>query len=66
MKSYKMDKIRSQQVHLLKCMRYIIENKMSYLQVYGCVSRSFRTGRLERELQMLQLHATRCSCIAIL
>jgi hypothetical protein len=27
---------------------------------------SFRTGRLERELQMVQLSATRCSCIAIL
>jgi hypothetical protein len=31
------------------------------------VSKSFRTGRLERrELQMVQLSATRCSCIAIL
>jgi hypothetical protein len=30
------------------------------------VSKSFRTGRLERELQMVQLYATRCSCIAIL
>jgi hypothetical protein len=30
------------------------------------VSRSFRTGRLERELQMVPLSATRCSCIAIL
>jgi hypothetical protein len=30
------------------------------------VSRSFRTDRLERELQMVQLSATRCSCIAIL
>jgi hypothetical protein len=30
------------------------------------VSKSFRTGRLERELQMVQLFATRCSCIAIL
>jgi len=26
----------------------------------------FRTGRLERELQMIQLSATGCSCIAIL
>jgi hypothetical protein len=34
--------------------------------VYGGVSKSFRTGRLERELQMVQLSATRCSCIAIL
>jgi hypothetical protein len=29
-------------------------------------TKSFRTGRLERELQMVQLSATRCSCIAIL
>jgi len=31
-----------------------------------CVSRSFRTGRLGRELQIVQLSATKCSCIAIL
>jgi hypothetical protein len=30
------------------------------------VSKSFRTGRLERELQMVQLSATKCSCNAIL
>jgi hypothetical protein len=30
------------------------------------VSKSFRTGLLERELQMVQPSATRCSCIAIL
>jgi hypothetical protein len=30
------------------------------------VSKSFRTGRLEQKLQMVQLSATRCSCIAIL
>jgi hypothetical protein len=29
------------------------------------VSKTFRTGRLEREPQMVQLSATRCSCIAI-
>jgi hypothetical protein len=33
---------------------------------YEGVSTSFRTGCLERELQMVQLSATRCSCIAIL
>jgi hypothetical protein len=33
---------------------------------YEGVSKSFRTGRLERELQMVQLPATSCSCIAIL
>jgi hypothetical protein len=31
-----------------------------------CVSRNLRTGRLERELQIVQLSATRCSFIAIL
>jgi hypothetical protein len=34
--------------------------------MYEGVSKSFRTGRLERELQMVQLSATRCSCIVIL
>jgi hypothetical protein len=33
---------------------------------YKGISKSFRTGRLEREPQMIQLSATRCSCIAIL
>jgi hypothetical protein len=33
---------------------------------YEGVSKSFRTGHLERELQIVQLAATRCSCIAIL
>jgi hypothetical protein len=35
-------------------------------QSHEGVSKSFRTGRLERELQMVQLSATRWSCIAIL
>jgi hypothetical protein len=35
-------------------------------EMFEGVSKSFRTGRLERELQMVQLSATRCSCIAIL
>jgi hypothetical protein len=34
--------------------------------LYEGVSKSFRTGRLERVLQMVQLFANRCSCIAIL
>jgi hypothetical protein len=34
--------------------------------LYEGVSKSFRTGRLERELQMVQLSATRFTCIAIL
>jgi hypothetical protein len=33
---------------------------------YEGVSKRFRTGRLERELRMVQLSATRCNCIAIL
>jgi hypothetical protein len=42
---------------------------MSFVwQIDKCVrvSKSFRTGHLEREMQMVQLSATRCSCIAIL
>jgi hypothetical protein len=42
---------------------------VSYLcnmRAYECVSKSFRTGRLEQEPQMVQLSASRCSCIAIL
>jgi hypothetical protein len=35
-------------------------------RMYEGVSKSFRIGRLERELQMVQLSATRCSFIAIL
>jgi hypothetical protein len=34
--------------------------------IYEGVSNSFRTYRLERELQGIQLSATRCSCIAVL
>jgi hypothetical protein len=33
---------------------------------YEGVSESFRSGRLERELQMVQLSVTRRSCITIL
>jgi hypothetical protein len=33
---------------------------------YEVVSKSFRTGRLEPELQVILLSATKCSCIAIL
>jgi hypothetical protein len=33
---------------------------------YEGVSKSFRTGSLERELRMVQLSTSRCSCIAIL
>jgi hypothetical protein len=36
------------------------------LELYEGVSKSFRTGRLERELRTVQLSASSCSCIAIL
>jgi len=51
---------------------YIYQNLNPYaghfqqLERYESVSKSFRTGSLERELQMLQFFATRCSYIAIL
>jgi len=39
----------------------------NYLEdIRGCIQKSFRTRSLERELQMIQLSATRRSCIAIL
>jgi hypothetical protein len=34
--------------------------------IYEGVTKRFRTGCLERELKMVQLSTTRCSCIAIL
>jgi hypothetical protein len=40
--------------------------EVTLVHVYEGVSKSFRTGHLGRELQMIQLSATRCSCIAIL
>jgi hypothetical protein len=36
------------------------------IHTYEGVCRSFRTGSLEQELQMVQLSATRCKCIVIL
>jgi hypothetical protein len=43
-----------------------VTNYVYFSLVYVGVTKSFRTGCLERELQMVQLSATRCSCIAIL
>jgi len=40
-------------------------NFMLY-DMYEGTSKSFWTGRLEQELQMVQLSATRCGCITIL
>jgi hypothetical protein len=36
------------------------------IYTYDGVSKILRTGHLERELQMIQLSVTRCSCIAIM
>jgi hypothetical protein len=38
---------------------------MKVVLKYEGVCKSFRTGRLERELQMVQFSATRCSCVAL-
>jgi len=39
---------------------------MASFDIYEGVSKSFRTGRLERELKIVQFFAIRCSCFAIL
>jgi hypothetical protein len=45
----------------------IVPHTSSYFVLpYDGVSKSFRTGRLERELQTVQFSATGCNCIAIL
>jgi hypothetical protein len=49
----------------LKCIKLILRCNL-HACYYESVSKSFRTGRLERELQMVQFSATKCSCIAIL
>jgi hypothetical protein len=36
------------------------------IMIHEDLSKSSQNGRLEREMQMVQLSATRCSCIAIL
>jgi hypothetical protein len=51
--------------HLPQAMS-IAHNETNRYVMYVGVSKSFPTGRLERELQMVQLCATRCSRIAIL
>jgi hypothetical protein len=44
-----------------------VKNAWSYTSIpYEDVSKSFRTGRLKRELQIVQLSVTGCSCIVIL
>jgi hypothetical protein len=46
--------------------KLIVQNIARGIKMYEGVSKSFRTGQLERELQMVQLSAIRFSCIAIL
>jgi hypothetical protein len=53
-----------QLIHCLHLHKMPIELNQRFQ--YESVSKSFRTGRLERELEMVQLSAIRCSCIAIL
>jgi hypothetical protein len=48
------------------CLEELANTRTIMMYIYEGVTKSFRTGRLERELQMVQLPATRCSCIAIL
>jgi hypothetical protein len=43
-----------------------VTHLLAWSPEYEGVSKSFRTGRLERELQMEELSATMCSCIVIL
>jgi hypothetical protein len=40
--------------------------QINRFRIYEGVSKIFRTGHLARELQMVHLSTTRCSCIAIL
>jgi len=43
-----------------------VRNMKRICYTHEGVSRRFQTGCLEQELQMVQLSATRCSCIAIM
>jgi hypothetical protein len=57
-----------QEMHVTFWLENLTQRKRPFrhIQAYEGVSKSFRTGRLERKLQMVQLSATRYSCIAIL
>jgi hypothetical protein len=50
----------------LECKVGVITAQRKLTVVYEGVSKSFRTGRLKRELQMVQLSAIKCSCVAVL
>jgi hypothetical protein len=51
---------------MLSFVPYFVRTHIIIKKMYESVSKSFRTSRLEREIQMVQLCATRCSFIAIL
>jgi hypothetical protein len=56
-------------IHKRNPLLYIFPRQLNPVHIfthYEGVSKSVRIGRLEEELQMEQLSATRCSCIAIL
>jgi hypothetical protein len=48
------------------CFTGHVNSKKLRTTLYEGVSKSFRAGRMERELQMVQLSAIKCSCVAIL
>jgi hypothetical protein len=48
----------------IACSTYIVYTMFMYVMYEG-VSKCFRTDRMERELQMVKLSATSCSCISI-
>jgi hypothetical protein len=51
---------------ILKVKQFYTLHCIVIVMTYEVVSKSFRTGRLEEELQMIQLSAIRYICIAIL
>jgi hypothetical protein len=57
---------RDNDVPIIRGMAMKVQESFYCQYNYEGVSKSFRTGRLARELQMVQLSATRCSCIATL
>jgi len=59
-------KLHNEELQKLYISEGISRVKKSRWKEYKGVSKRFRTGRLERELQMVQLSATRYNCIAIL
>jgi hypothetical protein len=59
------DPIKHPEFELFTERAHIIRTPKICFYSYESVSKSVRTGRLERQQQMVQLSATKCSCIAI-